>query len=294
MYPTWPTRRANNQDRKLKKALNTQPEMALMSSSTGESSVPPRDRYLGPVGYGPANPDAIVSGGSYAGRRQADQLSLGPYTRRYQPINPQPVSWMLPAALAQQGAILVLPHDVGQYTSVIDRWESITLNHMNTRIWDSNEEKVAYMENLLREHEKKMFISWRMQFPTEFEQLTESITNTQNFCSTIRRMIIGTDPYEGTTEEQNRAYNDLERLSCENMKDVLTYLYEYGRLAAISGRMWISEDLSNKFFSKLPSLIGKKIEEAFKRKQDRCHAAYSFYVPIPVRPMQGGDDTEKS
>ncbi|KAJ6404261.1 hypothetical protein OIU84_012445 [Salix udensis] len=53
---------------------------------------------------------------------------------------------------------------------------------------------------------------------------------------------------ESYTEEQNRAYRDLERLSCDSMKDVLNFLNAYSRLAARSGRMWMSPELSDKLF----------------------------------------------
>ena len=82
----------------------------------------------------------------------------------------------------------------------------------------------------------------------------------------IRRMIIGTDPYEGENEEQNRAFMELERITCDSMKNVLPFCNEYIRLSTISGRMWISPELTEKFFRKLPGIIGPRIEKAFKEK----------------------------
>ncbi|KAI4364824.1 hypothetical protein MLD38_020864 [Melastoma candidum] len=162
--------------------------------------------------------------------------------------------------------MLVLPNDVGKYAEVLDRWESITINHVNSRQWDSNQEKVNYIENLLGDVEKKMFIGWRMTYLADYNQMVTNAANVQNVTGQIKRMLVGIDPYDGTTEEQDRAYKDLERLPCDSMSNVHTFLHEYGRLAALSGRMWIDGELSNKFFRKLPPLIGKQVEEAFVAK----------------------------
>lgn len=61
----------------------------------------------------------------------------------------------LPTAQAKSGVILVLPDDFSKTTDVIDRWESITKNHVSRITWSSNQEKVDYIENLMGETEKK-------------------------------------------------------------------------------------------------------------------------------------------
>ena len=159
-----------------------------------------------------------------------------------------------------QGAMLVLPEDIGLYNDTISRWESITLNLLSEKIFDDNKSKVRFIENLLGEIEKKIWIQWRTEFKEEFNQLVEIADDTQNVISQIRRVLLLEDPYQGTTDEQDRAYQDLERLSCENVKDLFLYMNDFKVLAAKSGRMYISSELSEKLFRKMPPLIGKKLE----------------------------------
>ncbi|KAJ4755035.1 polyprotein [Rhynchospora pubera] len=190
----------------------------------------------------------------------------------------------LPTAQASQGAVLVLPEDIGLYSEVISRWESITLNLINEKNWADNKSKVNYIENLLGETEKKTWIQWRMAFPTEYEELVNIADDPQNVISQIRRMFLLEDPTTGSTEEQDRAYNDLERLSCHNVKDLFDYINDYKILAAKSGRMYISPELSTKFFRKIPPTIGGEIEKAFTEKYPgntvgiipRIHFTYQY------------------
>ncbi|WOL01363.1 hypothetical protein Cni_G10079 [Canna indica] len=148
--------------------------------------------------------------------------------------------FMLPSAQSNTGAILVLPEQLGQYSDVISRWESITLNLVNEKNWTDNKAKMCFIENLLGETEKEIWIQWRMAYPTEYDELTNIADDPQNVLSQIRRMLLLEDPTTGSTEEQNRAYEDLERLSCANVKDLFDYQNDYKILAAKSGR--ISDD----------------------------------------------------
>ncbi|KAJ4809322.1 polyprotein [Rhynchospora pubera] len=190
----------------------------------------------------------------------------------------------LPTAQDSQGAILVLPEDIGLYSEVISRWESITLNLVNEKNWADNKSKVNYIENLLGETEKKTWIQSRMAFPTEYEELVNIADDPQNVISQIRQMFLLEDPTTGSTEEQDRAYNDLDRLSCHNVKDLFDYINDYKILAAKSGRMYISPELSTKFFRKMPPIIGGEIEKAFTEKYPgntvgvipRIHFTYQY------------------
>ena len=64
--------------------------------------------------------------------------------------------------------MLVLPEDIGLYNDTISRWESITLNLLSEKIFDDNKSKVRFIENLLGEIEKKIWIQWRTEFKEEF------------------------------------------------------------------------------------------------------------------------------
>ncbi|WOL01110.1 hypothetical protein Cni_G09823 [Canna indica] len=103
--------------------------------------------------------------------------------------------------------------NLGQYSDIISRWESITLNLVNEQTWTHNKAKVCFIENLLGENEKKMWIQWRMAYPNEYDELVNIADDPQNILSQVRRMILLEDPTTGSIEEQNRAYEDLERLS---------------------------------------------------------------------------------
>ncbi|PKU67578.1 hypothetical protein MA16_Dca018881 [Dendrobium catenatum] len=105
-----------------------------------------------------------------------------------------------------------------------------------------------------------------MAFETEYEALVNIANDPQNVLSQVRRIITLEDPYQGSTEEQNRAYLDLERLTCDQIKNMFEYMNDYKVLAAKSGRMYISSELSEKFFKKMPPLLGEEVEKAFKER----------------------------
>jgi len=228
--------------------------------STAESSMTniPKEPIMGPSLYPPST-RRPTSFDIPEIRSRVDNLRGG-YARQ------NDGRFNLPTAQAGLGAILVLPDDIGQYSDVISRWESITLNLVNEKNWADNKAKIIYIENLLGETEKKTFIQWRMAYPAEYEELTAIADDPQNVLSHIRRMFLMEDPTTGSTEEQDRAYNDLERLTCNSMRNLMDYINDYKVLAAKSGRMYISPELSVKFFRKMPPLIGKELESAFDVK----------------------------
>ncbi|KAJ3688186.1 hypothetical protein LUZ61_017350 [Rhynchospora tenuis] len=259
--------------RKLKQATET-------ALSTAESSMTrlPQEPVLGPAMYPPASSS-----------RQPQQYNVPEIKARLDNIRGGYAHQMnerfnLPTAQAGQGAILVLPEDIGLYSEVISRWESITLNLLNERNWADNKAKANYVENLLGETEKKTWIQWRMAYPTEYDELVNISDDPQNLLSQVRRMFLLEDPTTGSTEEQDRAYNDLKRLSCHHVKDLFDYINDYKVLAAKSGRMYISPELSVKFFRKMPPIIGSEIEKAFNEKYPgatigvipRIHFTYQY------------------
>ncbi|KAJ4746297.1 polyprotein [Rhynchospora pubera] len=257
------------------KNLKKKVETVLSTAESSLTRIPP-EPIMGPAMYPP-------------GSRQPQNLQIPEIKARLDNIRGGYARQMnerfnLPTAQASQGAILVLPEDIGLYSEVISRWESITLNLVNEKNWADNKSKVNYIENLLGETEKKTWIQWRMAFPTEYEELVNIADDPQNVISQIRRMFLLEDPTTGSTEEQDRAYNDLERLSCHNVKDLFDYINDYKILAAKSGRMFISPELSTKFFRKMPPIIGGEIEKAFAEKYPgntvgvipRIHFTYQY------------------
>ncbi|KAJ4714374.1 Retrotransposon protein, putative, Ty3-gypsy subclass [Melia azedarach] len=129
-----------------------------------------------------------------------------------------------------------MPRQIGLFHDVFDRWESITKNYVTMQGITDATEKVEFIENLLGEMRKKQtWIQWRMMYPTEFETIitrAEEERGTQNILSQIRRVFSLEDPATGTTHIQDQAYRDLERLTCNNVKDLVQYLNDFGRLAA--------------------------------------------------------------
>nr|BDT80144.2 P3 [Jujube associated badnavirus] len=236
-------------------------ETALASSSTTTAMSPyrpPEDTMMGPPGYPPAtarpsmpNPWSIPD---YAARNAGRAHFQGGVPSE---------QWQLPSAQQVAGAMLVLPDDIGMYNDVISRWESITANLVDSKIWSDVTSRITFIENLLGEIEKKAFIQWRMMYPDEYQRLINIGDDTHNILSQIRRIITLEDPAAGSTIEQDQAYLDLERLSCEHMKDLIPYMNRYKVLAAKTGRLFINPELSEKFFRKMPALIGKHLEQRY-------------------------------
>lgn len=126
-------------------------------SSVTSNYRPPPQPMMGPVNFPPSTiPKPDEPGPSNW------SPSHTRFTRRH-PTN----MWNLPEAQQNQGAMLVLPDDIGLYEDVISRWESITLNLVNSKTFQDKQAKVDYIENLLGEREKELFQEWRMAYPEE-------------------------------------------------------------------------------------------------------------------------------
>ncbi len=210
---------------------------------------------MGPVGYPPATSS-----------QEPFNINLDGWRRRGGFTYRGNSNVTLPSAQQPGGALLVLPNDIGLYEDAISRWENITLNALSDKDFPDRQSKMIYMENLLGENEKKVWVQWRQAYPKEYEGITNLSDDTQNVTSQIRRMFILEDPYQGSTIEQNRAYHGLERLSCENIKDIIPYLKAYETLAIKSGRLYMGDELTEKIFRKVPSIIGEELEKGFRER----------------------------
>ncbi|GKF65357.1 hypothetical protein Tco_0191874 [Tanacetum coccineum] len=93
-------------------------EVAYPTESSTSVYNPPEDSVMGPPVYPP-------SAGNY---QQYDGL---------------------PPAYAGTRALLVLPEDPGLWDDTISRWETITINVLNSQSWADNKSKLLYVENLL-------------------------------------------------------------------------------------------------------------------------------------------------
>ncbi|GKB25640.1 RNA-directed DNA polymerase [Tanacetum coccineum] len=193
-------------------------EHAFPSTSQEESTQsyqPPHDSIMGPSVYPPAqqNPQPFYRPDYQFGYpRGKGKTFSGGYGEYY---NSQ---WTLPPAWTESRVMLVLPADPGLWSEVISRWESITINRLNNQTWSDNKAKLAFVENLLGESEKLMWQQWRTVFPEAYSALEAIADEPQNITSQVRQLILLEDPYRGSTDEQDRAYRDLDRITCEETK----------------------------------------------------------------------------
>nr|GEU59616.1 TPA: orf y [Tanacetum cinerariifolium] len=171
----------------------------------------------------------------------------------------------LPPAWTESGVLLVLPADPGLWSEVISRWESITINRFNNQTWSDNKAKLAFVENLLGESEKLMWQQWRTMFLEAYFALEAIADEPQNITSQVRQLILLEDPYHGSTDEQDSAYRDLDRITCEETKNLWSFLEDFRQLATKSGRLYFPST-TEKLFDKLPPSLSKKIEESFRAK----------------------------
>ncbi|GJW58076.1 Orf y [Tanacetum coccineum] len=165
----------------------------------------------------------------------------------------------------ESGVMLMLPADPGLWSEVISKWESITINRLNNQTWSDNKAKLAFVENLLGESEKLMWQQWRTVFPEAYSALEAIADEPQNITSQVRQLILLEDPYRGSTDEQDRAYRDLDRITCEETKNLWSFLEYFRQLATKSGQLYFPST-TEKLFSKLPPSLSKKIEESFRTK----------------------------
>nr|GMC61537.1 polyprotein [Ipomoea batatas] len=93
----------------------------------------------------------------------------------------------------------------------------------------------------------------------------EGRLGTQNVISQIRKVLTLSDPVQGSTTIQDQAYRDLERLQCNDVKDMVKYLNDYMRIATRTGRLFIGPELSEKLWIKMPGDLGYKMKEEFDK-----------------------------
>ncbi|AHI90954.1 polyprotein [Hibiscus bacilliform virus GD1] len=248
----------------LRELLKNEEKVFSTQQSEVSSYRPPQDTAMTPAGYAPA-------------RGEASSSTHQPMFEGYMPRRPQfkqdrsTEYWQFPTAQGQTGAMFVIPRQIGLFHDAFNRWESITKNYVASQGFTDSKDKAEFMENLLGETEKLTWVQWRMNFPTEYQEMVNAADGregTQNILSQMRRVFTLEDPTTGSTAVQDEAYRDLERLSCTNIKDIVSFLNDYARLAAKSGRMFISPELSEKLWLKMPYDLGNKIRTAYEAKHE--------------------------
>nr|GFA05045.1 RNA-directed DNA polymerase [Tanacetum cinerariifolium] len=110
-----------------------------------------------------------------------------------------------------------------------------------------------------------MWQQWRTAYPGAYSALETIADDPQNITSQVRQLVIMEDPYRGSTDEQDRAYRDLDRITCEETKNLWSFLEDFRQLAIKSGKLYFPST-TEKLFAKLPPSLSKKIEESFKAR----------------------------
>lgn len=108
-----------------------------------------------------------------------------------------------------------------------------------------------------------------MNYPTEYNALiniADGREGTQNILSQMRWVFFSEDPTQGSAVIQDEAYRDLEKLHCDNVKNIVQYINDYNRLSSKIGRLYIGPELSEKFWFKMPGDLGHRIKQAFDTK----------------------------
>ncbi|GKE26426.1 hypothetical protein Tco_1441810 [Tanacetum coccineum] len=173
---------------------------------------PPIDSMMGPPVYPPST-------GNY---QQYNESQFQPKSQKWfkgDYGNYHNQQWSLPPAYA------------GLWDDTISRWETITIKMLNSQSWSDNKSKLLYVENLLGEQEKLMWQQWRTAYPEVYEILIGMADDPQNITSHMRTVIMMEDPYRGSTERQDIAQRDLDRLTCEDTKDLWRFMHEFRILA---------------------------------------------------------------
>nr|WEX32083.1 polyprotein [Dioscorea bacilliform SN virus] len=235
-------------------------ECVVAASSAISNYTPPADTTMNPPTYPPASTTAGPS------TSQGPTYSV-PSGTRFKAMN-YSSNWQLPSAQQTTGAMFYVPTELDKFDDVFSRWESITKNIVSQHSFISGREKADFIENLLGETEKLTWMQWRTEYNSEYEALIASADGregTQNIISQIRTIFTLEDPFRGSTKVQEEAYRDLERISCKDVQSIIPFMNEYMRIAAKTGRLFISPELSDKFWMKLPGDLGKIIKEQFEK-----------------------------
>ncbi|GJX14306.1 Orf y [Tanacetum coccineum] len=103
-----------------------------------------------------------------------------------------------------------------------------------------------------------------------WESITINRLNNQTWSDNKAKLafvenLLGENPYRGSTDEQDRAYRDLDRITCEETKNLWSFLEDFRHLAIKSRKLYFPST-TGKLFSKLPHSLSKKIEGSFKAK----------------------------
>ena len=123
---------------------------AASTSQQAESSIsqyqPPPNVAMGPPDFPPASRTATQPIPTWEG------YTRGRYPKFKGGFNNK--RWQLPSAQSNEGAMFIMPEQLGLFNDTFARWESITKNHVAAQGFTDPSEKLEFIENLLGESEK--------------------------------------------------------------------------------------------------------------------------------------------
>lgn len=147
-----------------------------------------------------------------------------------------------------------------KWPELLDRWEQDLVSFIDTSLSDLNDiERIRCVENTLGQAARNIWNSWKQMYPEEFSELIESAENIYNVTTQVKIVMIGTDPSKDKNAIQFQAAKDLERLTIDSMNDIVKFSQLYYNLAANTIRVYKDDELTNKYFAKLPKPIGDDI-----------------------------------
>ncbi|GJR45620.1 hypothetical protein Tco_1313723 [Tanacetum coccineum] len=143
-----------------------------------------------------------------------------------------------------------------------------------------------------------MWQQWRTAYPGAYSALETITDEPQNITSQVRQLILLEDPYRGSTDEQDRAYRDLDRITCEDTKNLWSFLEDFRQLATKSGKMeWLMADIEfksiNSLASKTPELrpgcLALNDSSIFLDKEGGSLAKSFSVVILSIIPVVGSN-----
>lgn len=118
------------------------------------------------------------------------------------------------------GSILILTvNDPQHWEALIDQWESDAIRALESHSFNDINAKWNFIENLLGPVAKKYIQEWRDKFPGEYDELVKLGDSSANLTAQVRKIITGADYYRGDTIVQDRAVQELDRITLDNMSN---------------------------------------------------------------------------
>ena len=113
-----------------------------------------------------------------------------------------------------------------------------------------------FIEDLLGTIARALLNSSKLNYPSEYLSMIEIADNDYNIIWQIRQIIFGTNPARGDIVLQDAGARDLERLQVSNFNQIVKFSQACITLAATTEKAFSNNELTKKWFSKLPKPLG--------------------------------------